>query len=440
VVAAETVEALSEGRLGFFWSDDQWPPELSDDGVERGWLQIDGRTIVLRVLDESLSFEDPFGRDEPERPSAIVGVLPDDGVLLLDVGWRRGTRVFGGERASSAKFDCGAVVGRIEPSTLRSPRLFEVSAKFPAMQAWADMTSMNESRTVDPSGIVTGWEMTTVAVPTQTAKLGSLTLALDADWSVRHRDLHSAIENSLRVSCSAARPRSVRELVAPIINVQDLMSLAYGGLVGGTGGSCKPHFDSSNDPRQTPSFWHGAVHGESADHLAPPNFKSRALFDLADLDGVAGLSRWARLCASHYRAVAPTVMHLRHGPPTAPGLIKDVAGAIEYWVKLHRPAAWASNRRFVEAFRTRIDASDFAEWCGNPDAWETAFWGAYNKLKHDPYYRWDELELSDLAISGRLLLTAGLLNRVALSHAPGRRIFAHHRVNHLGRRLRDRYS
>lgn len=434
-----TKQILTEGSLGFFWEVESWPPSLSDDDVERGWVQLDGRSIALRLLDEHHSFGGALGVDDLVRPDAVVGVLPDDGVLVLDCGWRRGTRVFGGERASTARIDGRAVVGKISPSELRGPGLYEVSASFPGLQRWAGVSSLNEAYKAE-SGITRKWSIETVHVDPISTKIQSLVLTLSADWSVVHQDERSVIEAPLRISCGAKRARPVSELVDPLWHVQDLVSLAFGGLVTAADGRCTPHLANSERPSQTPTFWSGALHGEREPHLQVPRPRSDPLFGLATVGGVSGLSRWVRLCQKHHRAVAPTVQHLRSGPPTATSLIREVAAAIEYWAKINRRKSWFVAGDFTGTMISRAGSAAWQDWCGNNEEWKKAFWDSYNLLKHSPNYNWDDQEVADLALSGRLLLTLALLNHVAGSHAPSRTLLRNHEFSDLGRRLRNRYK
>lgn len=129
----------------------------------------------------------------------------------------------------------------------------------------------------------------------------------------------------------------------------------------------------------------------------------------------------------------------RQGRASAAVIVMEVAAAVEYWVRANLPTAWAESavksRRWVQALADRC-GKPFADWVRNPEAWARAFGGAYNRLKHEPTYEPELMELADLAESARYLLGAAILDRAARSRAPTRAIFRHHRLNSLGVRLR----
>lgn len=60
------------------------------------------------------------------------------------------------------------------------------------------------------------------------------------------------------------------------------------------------------------------------------------------------------------------------------------------------------------------------------------FWDHYNGLKHNPSFQPDPHEVRVLAESGYLLLVAELLDRVAGSKEPARKLFAFHGHRQMG--------
>ena len=93
---------------------------------------------------------------------------------------------------------------------------------------------------------------------------------------------------------------------------------------------------------------------------------------------------------------------------------------------------------FVSVLSAHV-GSAFAEWIGDPEAWSTELWDTYNRIKHAVTFEQDDWWLQDLAESARLLLTAALLNQVAVSKEPSRQIFGTgHRIWQLRDRLQER--
>jgi hypothetical protein len=76
----------------------------------------------------------------------------------------------------------------------------------------------------------------------------------------------------------------------------------------------------------------------------------------------------------------------------------------------------------------------------NVPAWSKGFWDAYTHLKHNVSYDPDPQETWDLAVSGRYLLAASLLDRAAGTRAPSSSIFRHYWLNRTRDRLRERFA
>ena len=144
------------------------------------------------------------------------------------------------------------------------------------------------------------------------------------------------------------------------------------------------------------------------------------------------------VCAINILAVvSPLVGPLRFGFSSTDVMLKEVAAAIEYWVKASRPAAWADTRKYANAAAARA-GRPFGNWVGDPKSWATRFWQTNNHLKHEVSYAVDEDAMFDYAQSARQLLIALILNRVSRSNTPGEILFRHHRLSDLGDRLRNR--
>lgn len=433
-------ETLAEGSLGFFWMVESWPPALDDADVERGWLQLRDQSVDLRLLNEIAAFGQAisFG-NQLDIPAAVVGVLPDGGVMLLECGPRFETRAFGGQRASTTRIDARTVVGGLTPAELASPKLFEIALQYQGLQAWAGVSTVRQS-VERRDGLANRWSAETVSVDPVSTSIGSIRLHINAGWQVSPGIDQIQIQTPLTVRCAAKRPRPVAELVEPLSYIQDLISLAHGGLSVPVKGTCLPHTTTAADPRHPrPTFWSGLLHPDRDQHLPTPKLRE-PYFMLADIGGIDGLSRWVRLCRSHYRAVAPTLQHMRLGLPTAPGLLKEVAVAIEYWTAANKGGSWSNTKDFTGSVISCAGRPAFDAWCGNSGRWKDAFWNHYNMMKHNPTFAWDDEELADLAVSGRLVLTAALLNTVARSHRPSRVLFAGLQHRRLGDRLKRRYG
>jgi hypothetical protein len=192
-------------------------------------------------------------------------------------------------------------------------------------------------------------------------------------------------------------------------------------------------------------MWNGALMRAlpAVESLTP---KQVPAFDLASIGGINGLKRWIRLAESYSLAARVVTDRYRMGHTRAVDAIRDAANGIEYWVNAHRRTAkWPQlpkdikNPSPAKALARHI-GGPFTTWVGNPNKWAEDFWSAYNQLKHEPNFIFESYNLADLATSGRLLLAAALLNRVALSKTPSKHLFGSAEYHNLGFRFRELYK
>lgn len=259
---------------------------------------------------------------------------------------------------------------------------------------------------------------------------------MEVNGPADQRTLHAPIA----ISCTSQRRRETWDLLQPLLFVQDLLNFAFGGFVAAEGGTATvdiaPPTDGRTEP--SPSLWSGPLMVRAPATTAPESMSAFPLFSLQTLGGAAGLARWVRLCERHGRATAPVVRPFRFGAVTPSVGMLETAAGIESWVKSNRPAAWTKGP-FATVLARRVGRS-FSDWVGDPEKWSKAFWGTYNKLKHDTTYDPDQFEVQDLLVSGRYLLAAALLDRVAGTKAPSGQIFTKPRLNAVGLRLRERFT
>ena len=446
------IDVLDSGTLGFFWSVHGHAPDLGSDPEpesERGYVKRDQGWVRVDVLDEDpISSLQAFGLQRPaDPPDALVASMPEDGALFLEVQGPGISHRFGGSRASSKQYMARTVIGGVPLDRLRTSSLLGLRANFHGIGRWAGMSATQETWRQGSDSRVQGWSVTLGGSDDVSHRLpGGRKLVLSTTWSVDGPTDRRTVSAPVVVGCESRRPVDVWELLRPVLQVQDLLGFAYGGFVAADGGTAqldlKPAEDDRSDSSK-PSLWNGALMVRSPAAREPKSMNEFPLFQLGTIGGVAGLARWIRLNTDHPRAARPVVAQYRHGAGSAPLILMEVAAAVEYWVKANRPSAWAvsavKNRQWVQALTGRCGAA-FSSWTGDPDAWAKAFWNAYNRLKHEPNYAPDPIELLDLAESGRYLLGAVILNRVAGSKAPSRGLFRHYRLDGLGGRLRDRYA
>lgn len=424
-----SVDVIEDGSLGFFWPVTSRRPNIEGE-PERGYVKRHGRWAHIEVLEEDAEAAWLRTDDEPP-PSAVAAVLPEDAALFLEVRGRYGT-TRSGLRASSGSYDARTVIGGLDVTRLRSYKPLSLRPHFHGLESWAGLTAVEETTEFHPDNRVRAMTIALRGAPDLQAALpGHRTLTLSATWKVGGPRDKRRIEAPLAIGCEARSPRRTWDLLQPLLLVQDLVNFAHGGFIGAVPGTAQLHVDvDPGDLPQTPWMWNGAL------MVMPPGAIPRTdnmwpMFDLADIGGIEGLARWVRLAANNPRAVLPITQWYRSGGQSPPSALRETAAAIEYWM---RKTTRGTAARPLDRLIKRV-GRPFQNWVTDSDAWSDRFWQTYNRLKHEPTFDSDDLELSDLAASGRYLLAAALLGRTARSTEPAKKIFADYRVQRVGRRL-----
>jgi hypothetical protein len=426
------------GSLGYFWPDGAIAKHAAEPIA--GYLRMSNQWLSLQALDEDRTalLEDHF-----RNPTSISGLLVDGAVLLLETRLRSVTDAWGPGRASTKLFEARTAIGDVPLHRLRSPDLFALEAHLPQLTRWAGITAIDVRRTTDSEGRSTALTVEVASPPEEIVPLtGGRQLAFGTTWRFTGREDRPDVYAPVTFACRAAQPKPIWSLLQPLMYVQDLVNLAYQGFVAADGGGAvldvSPPRDPDHDPRMRP-LWNGLLMAAPDGVERPESMTQVPLFGLTTLGGLPSLARWIKLADMHPRAMRAVVGRYRIGRPTAEVSLMQTAAAIEYWVRAHQPARWTKRRGFYTALAARVGAP-FAEWAGDIEKWGKAVADNNNTYKHNPDYLHDPQELSDLGWSGRMLLAAALLNRVAGSKLPSRTIFGGHALHNLGRRLRERYA
>lgn len=148
--------------------------------------------------------------------------------------------------------------------------------------------------------------------------------------------------------------------------------------------------------------------------------------ELEDVGGLQGVAAWVRLVLKHRRAVEPVVRHALFPNQTPESRIPSVAAAMEYWVassKARKTGGEEAPRRAAPGCARAFRRSSLAYLDGDSDQWVNEFWTAYLDTEHFRRRSPDPRAVNAMAISGRWLLTAALLDHCAGSPAAGRHLF-----------------
>jgi hypothetical protein len=436
-------QVLQSGTRGHFWPSS--PNMTAPEGEpERGYARIEDGWVAVDVLEAGDSLGDAFQRYGEPPPGGLVGIMPEDSALFLELRIPQRTARFGGyPRVSSKRYHARTAIGGLPVDRLRSPRLLSLEARFHGLARWARMTALQERHDLE-DGLVRAWTGTLKGLDDVTANLTSSCIlrVSTADWRVGGPNDRRLLSAPLTIGCESNEPSNVWTLLQPILRTQDLFGFAFDGFVAAEGGSARADVEEDESERGAPkpTFWNGALMVPHPGVRPPESMNKTPLFDLDTVGHVRGLVRWVRLAQSHPRAVNPVVSIHRLGSTALHTRLMEIASGIEYWVKVHRPGArWASRSLYAQALANKVGKA-FSDWVGDPDLWQSAFWSTYNLLKHEPTADPDPEELFALAESARYLLGAALLDRVAGSKAPSRLIFKSWRLHDLGVHLRKRFA
>ncbi|SDH83394.1 hypothetical protein SAMN05421505_1249 [Sinosporangium album] len=426
-----------QGGLGHFWPFRTSKPNLRRN-PESGYVRQDAGWLVIETIDER-PWPTQLKNENEISPSGLVAILPKRSILFLETQ-SSGSTLRSGYRISSKRYRARTAIGSIPIDELQSAKLLSITANFHGIGTWAGLTATEESHETDQNGRFESWTVKLKSPPPMSHRTSKgRDLLLSTTWNVGGAEDLRQLSAPISISCASVRPRDIWDLLRPLLHIQNMMNLAWEGFVAASSGSAELHLKpNATNNSDRPELWNGALMVPLAGVAGPRSMNHRPLFTLATVGGIAGLARWVKLCDTYPRAVGPVVNRYRFGPATSEASLLDIAAGIEYWIKCNRPAAWANNH-FTKALAAHIGRS-FSQWVGDPEKWASDFWQTYNKLKHEATYVVDPSKISDFVRSGRLLLAADLLNRVARTKEPSRRIFQSHRTYNLGERLQARYT
>jgi hypothetical protein len=440
-------DALKDGSLGYSWTVPDETADL-DTAPDRGYVHTDGGWLKLELLDEEdelTSFRTWASGKPRKSPEALVGMLPEDAAVFLEVRGPWHTQRFG-PRASSKTLLARTAIGGVPLDRLRTVRLTELQADFPGIDYWAGLSASTEKWTESESGRLESWSVTLTGSERLESSLRSTrTLHVSTTWRVEGPMPRRLVSIPVTIGCESRRPLPLRSLLEPVLDAQDLISCAFDSFVPAESGSGRLDVDPTDKPNLEArrSIWNGALMVRSPAVPDPGERRDLPIFSLATIGGVRGLARWTQLASAHPRATRAVVARYRQGLRSPQLALMEVAAAIEYWVARHARVTWArgSTRGWpiVDVLAKQCGTA-FAGWVGDRESWSKAVWDAYIPLKHLTGSERDPWDLADLAESARYMLGGALLNRVAGRKSPSQAMFRNHRLDGLGSRIREKYA
>lgn len=429
-------EDLENGGIGYFWPvTDDARLDLTSEPL-RGHLARDGQWVRLVTLEDD---PHPTALLTNDRQSyqGIVGSLPGQSVVLLEVRPDGYSRNFGGNRASVQFNAARTVIGDVPLDALKGLGLLSLSVRFPGVARWAGRSSLTETPERGPDGRLRAWTTRVEGGEPERVRLRSGgRLVITPDWLTDGSQHERVVLAPTKLTCEFTRPQDIWAALQPLVLVQDLLSFVHGGFVPAQSGTAEFEVRDPERPRVPTTMWNGLLM-ETLPGVRVATSRARPLASLHQLGGTRGLARWVHIGREHRRAIHPFVAAHRFGNVTSETALREVAAGIEYWVAVHRRTApWASKGPPAELLAKHLGRS-FHRWSGGSSAWAKRFWRVYNDLKHDPNVAHNPDLLNDLALSGQLALAAAVLNEVATTKRPGEAIFSHGEFSQLGARLRS---
>lgn len=418
------IEELGKGSVAVFWARYRRPDDAAPEPW-RGYVKMtDDGHFLITLLDET----DHTDIGNPPKPDMFVASTEKGGAAFLGLSYAGGNSVLIGSGASVLHYRASTVAIGIDPNLVVFDRAYSFTAQFFGIAEWFGLSSIETTVESDNDGLMKSYTISLKAPPDQHVEFsrGSL-MRLSADWNVSGREDRRTVNAPVSLSVRPRRPSPVAAVRWPLLRMQELVSLAFDGLVLSAEGRLEIGPQPSSD--NAPHVWDRGL------MVAPPRAQIAKSgseipwFEYSTIGGLAGMARWVKLSQRHRRAVRPLVERFRIGNASAPLALMEVASGIEYWVAANNSTRWASRKCEVRKCRcgkagilARKVGSPFDSLVGDGHDWAVHFWSTYNALKHAPSARLNDAVLSILAQTGRLLLMSDLLDRVGLTDSPSNEI------------------
>lgn len=426
-----TNDELKAGTVGRFSLRVQ-RNDYQGDGFVR--LGGDGR-FEIELLAPTRNFP-PDG-----MPEVMTGATGFGGMVLFDLQVANYTSG-SGSRPAIWRFTAGIALLGVRLHRIEGADLRRIDAFIPGALRWAGVPGAVVETDSGSSGRPRGIKVAVSPREDLIAPIDrTIDLVLGQHWSLSGPDDDRSLITPLRVGVRATRPTSWRRLIPPLLAVQSLASLAYGGLVVAQWGTAEIPYSDGDTDMVAPRFWSSRLMALAPGGTVPRSMNEFPAFGLHTIGGIDGLRRWCQLSARHPRATGPLSAPLRFGSGYVETRLLEVAAGIEYWCKAHPSARWAmkpSGGSWALVLARRL-GEPFAQLVGDPAAWAADFNQMYNRLKHRAGETYEGPHVRELADAGALLLLASLLNRARGDSAAGAELLNSHRYEHLRSASQSRY-
>lgn len=370
-------------------------------------------------------------------PEWVLGKTQHGGIALLNITGRGSSINVGESKASVSKYRGLTLVSGIDANKIESPKTRSISAFFPDVSEWAGLTSIHVAPTFDEERRAKEVQISVLSNPSYKEEFHGRSIELSTHWETYGSANRKTVYAPLQVTCSSRRFRPIIDLLKPLFHIQDLINLAYQGLVLADGGRAQLQQGCED---RNPQFWNSTLMHMPGGSKPPPSLTENPLFWLNDLGGSRGIKLWLELCRNHPRAIYPLTEQYRLGQVSPETKLMQVAAAIEYWTAANaRSTKWSKAAKPQSLAVARRAGPSFSRWVGGRHKkWADEFWNEYLGVKHLTKRTPDPQLCRILAESGAVLLTCVLLKRITGgSNLIVERILTSHRLHNLGRAARE---
>jgi hypothetical protein len=416
-----SVEDVLCGAVGCFWfqTDIERPKFNGEPVIGTVQRQPGGGVFLLGLSTESVDTVLRRKRRRTLTPNYIIGQT-DRGAILLS-GISRTATTVGHGILSTQRLEAQSVVSDIDIEATRSAAVIAASGHWHDVLEFAGVKPARKEYHRDDGGTIDKLIVHLEHLQSSSTDIDPVGTKLDLDvrWGLSGPTFARTLTAPLRVNIVSDEPQELEALLTKLHHVQDLLSLAYRGLVPAASGTVR----FADPPRWAPSkFWNRRMM-ETPRGARVPASMSFPMFYLSDIGGIAGVGRWLDLCQRWPRLVRPIISPYHVGHSYDESTLVDAGAAMECWRGLHaRSRAWAAEKFQPLAVANSIGPV-FKRWIGNADKWARLYWYHYNGLRHHiPNYRYDSEAVQLLALSGQALITCVALQEISDPRAPKRAV------------------
>lgn len=413
------------GSVAYVWpffGDADW-----EDRQYAGHIARSGNRAKLSVL-APLPLGDALGSlgTQTYVPESVLAVSEIGGTLAFDISRIGGVTHVGASKASSRHFHARAIAVGFPAENLQSSRMYEMSAYFPGLEHWSNITGSAAETKHDEYRRPTEIVLTIKAAPNHFCSFSdSHTVEVSTHFEVSGPADDQQVYTPLSISSVTEEPTEWRNHLLVLTRIQDLLGLCWDGFVRADGGYVRLDLQDPHATSNAKLWSDRLMEVPAAVKQAGPS-SSFPQVRYETLGGVDALKRWCDMARTHPRAVKPlTSRHRVARSGAIESKLLDICAAIGYWVDFHKRQkhVWAtptSKKDTKAGILARRVGLHFESFVGDSAKWSRLLWDRYDELRHDPTIQHDDNELVLLVESARILMTAALLNEVSSDDAPTR--------------------